>query len=105
MAHSPEMTLGGVIHSNDRNVRRLHRSGAWYGYVLSFVFQNGINGNGDPEWSRIKDDFLDIDRCSGAMAWQVKKVHTKHSREPCLYLHNFRTSYSILAPLVVRIVP
>ena len=80
MKHSPEMTVRGAIHSNDPNVRRVHRSRACYGFALTTIFENG-----DPEWSRVRDKFDDIDRCFVGIFWQVKKVHPKQFREPRPY--------------------
>ena len=74
------MTAMGQIHSNAPNVTLLHLSRAWYGIALQCQFERG-----DPEWSRVRDKFDDIDKCSVRIIWQVKKVHSKHFRGPYPY--------------------
>jgi hypothetical protein len=62
----------GAIHGNDPTVEVVNRSRASYGIGLDSTFVDG-----DPEWSRYEDPFDNIDRCSGGVCWEVRKVSKK----------------------------
>jgi hypothetical protein len=69
MTQSPEIIVQGAIGGNYPGVEIVPRSRAHYGFQLREPFQDG-----DPEWSRMEDNWGHIDKCGVRVKWQVQKV-------------------------------
>jgi hypothetical protein len=69
MICSPEDVLHGATSDNDPDIRLINRSRASYGYLCRSAFRAG-----DPEWSRVEDQFDNAMMCSVSMKWQILRV-------------------------------